>query len=778
MMNKGTKRGIIVGVIILLIAGFVFMILKFVASKSNDNSSADNTENYYSTPDSENVVVDDKTGEKYANNEILISAVEGSNFSDIEDIARSYNGKIVGYIEAFDEYQIRFDNNYSPAELSALIAELEQNDIIESASFNYGMDLSDTGYYTPNDPWDGEQNWDSTVPEGNNWGVEAINAPQAWDHRDEMTEITIGLIDGGFEDHEDLTFTWTRSSETNDHGCHVAGIMAADFNNSVGISGVMPSQKSNGDSLVKLIGITENGDSFGVFFTFEFKSVFAELLVRHTKVINVSQGFNWYYGTKNGWDSSYWINNNITPKAEALATTYGSQVASFLSRCLNRGYDFLIVCAAGNDGGIDARYSSPLTAVTDRNVRDHIIVVGAIENLGREFSLFGNGKHKGFAVADYSNLGARVDIMAPGSKIYSCISQDRYDIKSGTSMASPHIAGVCSMVWALNPNAKGTEIKSVVTGTADRPVSKGGRSYTIVNAENAVNRILGLKPERATQVETERVPQFGSVISRIVDSYSWEMISVAVVEAYTLGGDYVDKATLDENGQFELLLDEGEYSLTASANGYSSATINNVIVKKEQVNYIEWFYLQHLTDDVLSGTYISQDSIGQKFTFSGTDEITMNAFGIVNAKGNYYVDDDTIFIHFNSSIDIGEYSIPLTDTENGYIWETTYSRVGDSIFISGIEFRKEGATPISDPGDTTQLVGTYASADGLQYFTFSSNNTVTMSLSIISASGTYEIQGDTIMINYSLFGQSEVWSPSFRRSGNSIFIAGDEFIKQ
>ena len=98
MMNKGIKRGIIVGVIIILIAGFVFMILKFVASKSNDNSSADNTENYYSTPDSENVVVDDKTGEKYANNEILISAVEGSNFSDIEDIVRSYNGKIVGYI--------------------------------------------------------------------------------------------------------------------------------------------------------------------------------------------------------------------------------------------------------------------------------------------------------------------------------------------------------------------------------------------------------------------------------------------------------------------------------------------------------------------------------------------------------------------------------------------------------------------------------------------------------------------------------------------------------
>ena len=46
----------------------------------------------------------------------------------------------------------------------------------------------------------------------------------------------------------------------------------------------------------------------------------------------------------------------------------------------------------------------------------------------------------------------------------------------------------------------------------------------------------------------------------------------------------------------------GEYSLTASADGYSSSTMEKIKVEKKQVNYPEWFYLKHNSDDVLSGT--------------------------------------------------------------------------------------------------------------------------------------------------------------------------------
>ena len=153
-------------------------------------------------------------------------------------------------------------------------------------------------------------------------------------------------------------------------------------------------------------------------------------------------------------------------------------------------------------------------------------------------------------------------------------------------------------------------------------------------------------------------------------------------------------------------------------------------------------------------------------------------FDIVNAKGKYYIDDGMIYIHFNASIDISEYSIPLTDTENGYIWTPSYSREGDSLFISGTEFRKEGSGALADPGDKSVLMGTYMSSDGLQYFTFSGTNTVKMSLSIISATGTYTIQGDKIIIDYSMLGQSDTMEASFSRNGNSIYIDGVEYLKQ
>ena len=432
MQSESDKNIFVILSAAIIAAGVLFIVFK-LNHKDNEPSS----KIYFDYPQSENVVTDKKSGEQYVNNEILISAAKEAKYSDIENLVKEYDGTIIGYIEKFGEYQVRINSTYSREELLNIADKLTESKFVDSTSLNYAMNISDSGYFIPNDSWGGNQNWDSKAPEGNNWGVEAINAPQAWDHRDEMSKITIGLIDGGFEDHEDLTFAWTQSSTTSDHGCHVAGIMAADFNNSTGISGVMPNQKSNGDSLVDLIGIKENGDEFNEMFTFEFKSAFAELLIRHAKVINVSQGFNWYMGTKNGWDESYWNNNNITAKAENLANTYAGALSTFLSRCIKRNYDFVIVCAAGNDDGVNARYSSPLTAITDTEVVSHIIVVGAIQNEGREFSIFGNGKHKGYSVAAFSNLGERVDIMAPGKEIYSCISENKYDSYNGTSMASP-----------------------------------------------------------------------------------------------------------------------------------------------------------------------------------------------------------------------------------------------------------------------------------------------------------------------------------------------------
>ncbi len=586
-MSVKARRILFFGIIILVIVCIIAFIVIFVLlnNQKSNSQAAENTENYYSTPDTDNVVTDEKSGEKYVNNELLLSANENSNYSDIEKLAKTYNAEIVGYIKAFDEYQIRFKEAYSKSNLLEIIDNFEKDELVEYASLNYGMNLSPNGYYTPNDPWGDGQNWDSNVPEGNNWGVEAINAPQAWDHRDEMTEITIGLMDDGFEDHDDLTFEWTRDYGTKDHGCHVAGIMAADFDNNKGLSGVMPTKKSNGEKLVKLMGITYNAND--LCYIVEYKSALAELILRGTKVINISQGVHW-----NETDPSegFWKDNNITDKARNETITLSKPMEAFLSRCINRNYDFVLVCAAGNNGGIDARYCNPISAIEDEEVKQHIIVVGGIKNLGRGFNLFGDGAHSGYGFYDNTDLGDRVDIMAPGVGIYSCLSNNGYDCMNGTSMAAPHVSGVAAMVWSLNPKLTGKEVKTIVVETADRPIEKNGIKYNILNAEKAVNIALGI--EKTLSKNDTPSTEYGSAIGKVVDANTDELISNATVKAYTTNGDYIDTAVTDDYGQFEILLEEGTYKITASSSGYNESSIDNVTIQKKQVNYLDWLYLK------------------------------------------------------------------------------------------------------------------------------------------------------------------------------------------
>lgn len=75
------------------------------------------------------------------------------------------------------------------------------------------------------------------------------------------------------------------------------------------------------------------------------------------------------------------------------------------------------------------------------------------------------------------------------------------------------------------------------------------------------------------------------------------------------------------------------------------------------------------------------------------------------------------------------------------------------------------------------LSGTYVSQGFVaQTFTFSGDQ-VTMSAFGINATGTYKISGNTITIEYDLFGQHNTWNQSFSRSGNTINIGGTNFVK-
>ncbi len=127
------------------------------------------------------------------------------------------------------------------------------------------------------------------------------------------------------------------------------------------------------------------------------------------------------------------------------------------------------------------------------------------------------------------------------------------------------------------------------------------------------------------------------------------------------------------------------------------------------------------------------------YIFAETLEFTVDA-----------IDDDNVVITYGSTV------TKLSRVKNG----------GDST-----ERREDAGTGLVPPG-------TYLSTDGFgQVFTFGSDGTVTMSTFGINATGTYEIDGGTIRIRYNFLGE-QLWTPSFSMSGDSLFIAGVEFIKQ
>ena len=166
-------------------------------------------------------------------------------------------------------------------------------------------------------------------------------------------------------------------------------------------------------------------------------------------------------------------------------------------------------------GNLDAEFDI-LGAIQNPEVADRIIMVGAVETKGthKEGGFFGIGAtkvHDGYEITPYSQCGERVDILAPGGdsdseKIYSTIQERQrfgykwYGGKAGTSMASPHVAGGAAMVFAVNPDLRGEDVKRIIVDSAVG--SYGEEGYGLLNAKNAVEMALDYKPKAEAQSRT------------------------------------------------------------------------------------------------------------------------------------------------------------------------------------------------------------------------------------------------------------------------------------
>src|SRR3989344_2599658 len=263
------------------------------------------------------------------------------------------------------------------------------------------------------------------------------------------------------------------------HGTHVAGTIAAN-NNTIGVVGVAP-----GANLwaVKVLNQNGSGTWDQVICGIDFVASKGPANGGPIKVANMSLGGG---GTSD---------NNC-------GATNGDAMHAAICTARDAGVTFVV--AAGNSardsaGFVPAAYDDAVITVSALNDSD-----GLPGGLGVPTS---RGADDTFAY--FSNYGSIVDIGAPGADILStvpatgngcCSDPSRYKLLSGTSMASPHVAGVAALYVAEHPTATWTEIRDALIAQGELP---GPDTHSPKDSNGNIAHpepVLLAKPSTATRI--------------------------------------------------------------------------------------------------------------------------------------------------------------------------------------------------------------------------------------------------------------------------------------
>jgi subtilisin family serine protease len=210
------------------------------------------------------------------------------------------------------------------------------------------------------------------------------------------------------------------ATDPHGHGTHVAGIAAASADDGVGVAGVAPNAR------IMAIRVMDN-NGFG--YTSDVARGITWAVDHGAEIVNLSLG------------------GPSTPSMR-IAVDYA----------LSNGV--VVVAAAGNDGATDRDGDG----VADNDVSYPAAYDGAIAVASYDR----NG-----VVSSFSTRGDYVDVAAPGSWILSTLNTGSWGRMSGTSMATPHVAGIAALLIAQQPSRTPAQVRERLESTAFDPGGDG-----------------------------------------------------------------------------------------------------------------------------------------------------------------------------------------------------------------------------------------------------------------------------------------------------------------
>jgi subtilisin family serine protease len=288
-----------------------------------------------------------------------------------------------------------------------------------------------------------------------------IGADKAWAVNLGSRSVTVGVLDTGVDDqHPDLKANFDASKSAScaygktdtrpgawrpvdPHGTHVAGTIAA-AKNGQGMVGVAPGVK------VSSIRIAEPGDQ--LFFP---ENTVCAFVFAADKKVSV---------TNNSYYVDPWL---YTCPSDADQAAIAEAVSRSVAYAESKGV--VNVAAAGNESDDLAAKSEDDSSPDDSKPAPRpitgdclslptelpgMVVVGSVDanNDKSDFSNFGTGK---------------ISITAPGEAVYSTFPGGGYATLDGTSMASPHVAGVAALIRSTNPKSTTGQVRARLAGEAD-----------------------------------------------------------------------------------------------------------------------------------------------------------------------------------------------------------------------------------------------------------------------------------------------------------------------